>query len=190
MSLEFITQYEKSQKRLQKMFKSDTPAYQSIKLECDSNDDPQSANEEDYLTEEIKYDPNDPLKVELIIKDKKFNLNEILVVEKTVKETHDYKGFIQNLGKEISATIVSKKENHINLENNISVLKVVSDEEEMQEMHDSNDENEEGEESIKFIVESNDEDHTNEDNEILNKIKIKQIEDQDNVEIEGIFFNY
>lgn len=48
--------------------------------------------------------------VELIFGDSKFSLNQILVVENPEDEKIDFKGFLNNLGEEVTATFVDKCE--------------------------------------------------------------------------------
>ncbi|CAH1173541.1 unnamed protein product [Phaedon cochleariae] len=86
MALQLIIQYKTTQLKLNEMFNFSSD-------ETDEGD----TKEEDYFQE------NKP-SVELIYKDKKFNVQELVVVEDVNQKTCDYQGFLNNLGREVTAT--------------------------------------------------------------------------------------
>lgn len=94
MSLKFIIQFEESQMKLNDV--------------CDSDDM--------FLNDEIIHNNISTQKrasVEVIYNNKKFNLNELLVVEPAKNEIINFNGFLNNLGKEISATFVDELEEQL-----------------------------------------------------------------------------
>ncbi|XP_023029463.1 uncharacterized protein [Leptinotarsa decemlineata] len=91
MAFEFIKQFKESQLELRKRFNHDLsePEFDgSVKREKEDNT------------------PN----VELIFQNNKFNINDLLVVEKQETENCTFEGFLGNLGKEVTATFVENLE--------------------------------------------------------------------------------
>lgn len=162
MALQFITQFKDSQKRLQNIFKNSTPAfYHSI----------ETGGNCEKPVNKTKNSNSDLSSVELIIKDQTYSLNELVVVENPDSEEHDFKGFINKLGNEISATIV----NNSNPEKGLDYIKIENSDEKhieytyQDEMDNTNnikiesaEENENLQEILEYVVQVEDDETENE----------------------------
>ncbi|KAG5884490.1 hypothetical protein JTB14_001285 [Gonioctena quinquepunctata] len=118
MSYQFIRQFEESQRELEEKFN------------CTAKEEPETNCQE--ITSEIKKEIDNTPNVELIFLNNKFSINDLLVVEKTEEEDSDFKGFLENLGKEVTASFVGeldekKLHNDSENENMISVSVIDKD---------------------------------------------------------------
>lgn len=103
MSYKFVTQFEATQHKLKKKT-GIFPTYGP----------PQS----DQLIEDynLTNGKEDDAPVEIIFGEQKFNLKDLLIVEEPEKEYCNFKGFLKNLGQEVSATFADKSNNKIAFE--------------------------------------------------------------------------
>lgn len=101
MSLKFIHQFESSQEKLKQMLGENEVPYRL------DNSTPAFENNSEYVEDGANCDTIAP--VELIVGKNKYSLNDLLVVEKPEEENCDFRGFLNNLGTEVSATFVDEK---------------------------------------------------------------------------------
>lgn len=102
MSYKFVIQFEATQNKLRKKT-GIYPAY--------GPPEPNGLIEDVSLSEK-----EDAAPVEIIFGEQKFNLMDVLIVEEPEKEQCNFKGFLKNLGQEVSATFAEKSNNKIALE--------------------------------------------------------------------------
>ncbi|XP_018576695.1 zinc finger protein 62-like [Anoplophora glabripennis] len=104
MSYKFVTQFETTQNKLS-IQTGIYPIYRPHFSQSQFQEDMNFENERE-----------DDAPVEIIVGEQKFNLKDLFIVEEPEKEQCNFKGFLKNLGQEVSATFADKSNNKMVLQ--------------------------------------------------------------------------
>lgn len=99
MSVKFIYQFEDNQSKLNDIFNKNNSVSLSSQKDCKNKSELNSVKSGDAP-------------VELIYGENKYSLTELLVVENADDDNCDFQGFLNNLGKEVTATFADKSDVH------------------------------------------------------------------------------
>lgn len=109
MSYKFVTQFEETQNEL------------SIKTGIHPTYGPHLSQSSEDI--ELRNEREDA-PVEIIIGEQKFNLKDVFIVEEPEKEQSNFKGFLKNLGQEVSASFADKSNKPAPEEQNEDALSI------------------------------------------------------------------
>ncbi|XP_028133176.1 zinc finger protein 239 isoform X1 [Diabrotica virgifera virgifera] len=117
MCYQFVTQFEESQRKLELMFKKSTVAYfDSEKLEKEKVVEAVNLARKQGGFKESN--------VQIIIKNEKYSLTDLVVVEDPESEEHNYEGFMSKLGNELSASVIDPSEEEMFSSDKVENIKI------------------------------------------------------------------
>ncbi|XP_072380244.1 uncharacterized protein [Diabrotica undecimpunctata] len=150
MCHQFITQFEESQRKLELMFKKSSVAY----FDSEKLQEEKVVEAISLARKQANYKESN---VQIIIKNEKYSLNDLIVVEDPESEEHNYEGFMSKLGKELSASVINPSEEETFNSDKVENIKIEVEDVDYEIEHLENEFNTVKETSHNEIISSNDE---------------------------------